>query len=124
MPRPQNRGRRDCRLGWQRTRRPSPSCGYRWTGQRALPAARRNVRRPSRSPSRRWSTVRARSCGEFLECRGDRLMIAERYNPVADDLAGFMTFAGDQEYVAGPQLGDGAADRFATIADFGGAVRG
>ncbi len=51
-------------------------------------------------------------------------MIAERYNPVADDLAGFMTFAGDQENVTGAQIGDGAPDRLPPVAGFTGAARG
>ena len=45
--------------------------------------------------------------------RGDRLVIAERQHPVADDLAGFVALAGDQQHVAGLQLGDRAADRLA-----------
>ncbi len=49
-------------------------------------------------------------------------MIAERYDPVADDLAGFMALAGDQQDVAGAQIGNRAADRLAPVADFGGAA--
>ena len=51
-------------------------------------------------------------------------MIAEGHDPVADDLAGFMTLAGDQQDIAGPQLADGAADRLAPVANLGGTRRG
>ena len=77
----------------------------------------------SRQPSRRPSTAGAPSCGKLLERRGDRLVIAERHHPVADDLAGFMALAGDQQHVAGAQRGDGRADRLAPVADLDGAGR-
>jgi hypothetical protein len=45
-------------------------------------------------------------------------MIAKRHYPVADDLAGFMALAGDQQHVAAAQAGDGRSDCFAAVADF------
>ena len=42
-----------------------------------------------------------------------RLMVGKRQHPVADDLAGFMTLAGDQQHVTGFELGDAGADRLA-----------
>jgi hypothetical protein len=38
----------------------------------------------------------------LLKRRGDRFVIAERHHPVADDLAGFMALAGDQQDIAAP----------------------
>ena len=63
--------------------------------QRALRAPR-----PSPSPSPRRSTADARSCDLLPKRRRDRLVVAERQRPVADDLAGFMALAGDQQHVA------------------------
>src|SRR4029077_8771032 len=81
----------------------------------------RAARPPSRSPLPRWST--APSCDELLERRGNRFVIAERHNSVADNLAGFMALAGNQQNIAAPQFGDGRADGFAPVADFSGAAR-
>ena len=44
-------------------------------------------------------------------------MIAERQHLLADDLAGFMALAGDQQHVAAAKLGDRRADRLAAVAD-------
>jgi hypothetical protein len=44
-------------------------------------------------------------------------MIRERQYPVADDLAAFMTLAGDEQRVPRFERGDGAADRLAAIPD-------
>ena len=51
-------------------------------------------------------------------------MIAERHNPVADDLAGFMALAGNEQHISGPEAGDCGTDRFVAIADLDGAGRG
>ena len=65
-------------------------------------------RRPAARPARRApiaaaiaSTVQSalRSC-HLLERRLDRLVVAERQRPIADDLAGFMALAGDQQHIA------------------------
>ena len=64
--------------------------------QRALPLGAHRRRHVVDGPQRA-----ARSCGKLLQCRGDRFVIAERYCPVADDLAGFMALAGDQKNIAG-----------------------
>ena len=45
--------------------------------------------------------------------------IVEREHLAADDLAGFMAFAGDHQHVAGAQVGDRGADRLAPVADLG-----
>ena len=50
--------------------------------------------------------------------------VGERQRPVADDLAGFMTLAGDHQRVAAAQHADGDADRLRAIADFARAWRG
>src|SRR5271155_2027015 len=83
--------------------------------------ARPAVRRPSPRPSRPQSTTGAPSCGKFLECRCHRLVIAERHDPVADNLAGFMALSGNQKHVAAAQIGNRRAYRLAPIADIGGA---
>ncbi len=51
------------------------------------------------------------------------VVVGERQYPVADDLAGFVALAGDQQHVAGLQLRDGVADRLAAVADLDGAGR-
>jgi len=47
----------------------------------------------------------------------DRLVIAERHGLRADDLAGLVALAGDQQHVALFQIGHGPADRFAAVAE-------
>ena len=47
----------------------------------------------------------------------DLLVIAERQHLAADDLAGLVALAGDQQHVAGLKRRDGAADRLAAVAD-------
>ena len=108
----------------QRTLRRGRWCGCRSRCRRSMPAACPAARRPSPRPCRRRSTAPARSCGKLLQCRGDRFVIAERHYPVADDLAGFMALAGDQQNVAGAQIGNRRADRLAPVADLDGAGRG
>jgi len=44
-------------------------------------------------------------------------MIAERHNPVADDLAGFMALAGNQQHIAGAEVADRGTDRLVAVAD-------
>src|ERR1700746_2271691 len=121
--RPQSHGRRGDRRGSQRRLLPAQARGWRWRGRRLTPEVVPGAPRSSRSPSLRRSTARARSCGKFLERGSDRFVIAEGHDPVADDLAGFMTLAGDEQDIARPQLGDGAPDCFAPVADLGGARR-
>ena len=62
--------------------------------------------RASRPPSP--STVQSgdRSCHLPRKRGRDRLVVAERQHPFADDLAGFMALAGDQQHVAALQLRD------------------
>ena len=45
--------------------------------------------------------------------RGDRLVVGELQHAVADDLAGLVALAGDQQHVAFFQRGDAGADRLA-----------
>src|SRR5438128_2273860 len=44
-------------------------------------------------------------------------MVAERQYLLADDLAGFMALAGDQQHIARAQLGNGRANRVAAVAN-------
>ena len=48
----------------------------------------------------------AQPCGLSLQRRADRIMVGKRNDPVADDLAGLMALAGDQQHIAGAQAGD------------------
>src|SRR4029077_1212378 len=118
-----NHGRRGDRRGWQRRLLPTQDCDCRSRDRRLTPEVVPGAPRPSRSPSLRRSTARARSCGKFLKRGSDRFVIAEGHDPVADDLAGFMTLAGEEQDIAGPQLGDDAPDRFAPVADLDGPRR-
>src|ERR1041385_499922 len=45
-------------------------------------------------------------------------MIGERQNFAADDLAGFVALAGNQQHVTAFELADATADRLGAIADF------
>src|SRR5262245_42965228 len=72
----------------------------------------------------RCSTARRRSCDLLLQCRGDGIVIAERQYPLADDLAAFMTLAGNQQDVARCKRLDGGANRFAAVANLDRAGRG
>ena len=51
-------------------------------------------------------------------------MIAERQHAIADDLAGLVALAGDQQCVARLQARDRGTDRLGAIADLAGAFRG
>src|SRR5690348_8887870 len=93
------------------------SCGCRSKCRRSPPAARRRGWPSWRPPWPRPSRANVRSCGNLLERGRDRLMVAEVQPLFADDLAGFMALAGDEKDVAGLELGDGAADRLAPVAD-------
>ena len=55
--------------------------------------------------------------------RRDRFVIAERQYPVADDLAGFVALAGNQQHVARAQFRHRRADRLAAVADLARAGR-
>src|SRR2546423_5133702 len=44
-------------------------------------------------------------------------MVAERQYLLADDLAGFMALAGDQQHIPRPQLGNARANRLASVAN-------
>src|SRR6516164_2686078 len=111
------------RRGSRRKPLPATHYGYRLRDRRLSPELGQRALPPSRSPFLRGSTARARSCGKFLKSSGDRFVIAERHDPVADDLAGFMALAGNQQDVAGLQFSDGPSDRLAPIADLSGAGR-
>ena len=91
-------GRRGCRPGWRRRHRPCRACGCRWKCRARRPAARRISPRAWPRPWRRRST--ARSCHLALQGRGDRVVVGERQHAVADDLAGLVALAGDQQHVA------------------------
>src|SRR3979490_960399 len=93
------------------------SCGYRSKCPESNAATDPFARLASRSPSPRRSRVAVWSCHPPLERGGDRLMVAERQHLFADDLAGFVALAGDQQHVAAAQLHDRAADRLAAVAD-------
>src|SRR5213080_418717 len=97
--------------------RPAPACGCRSRFPEPMAATPHGVRRRSPPPWPRRSTTRAPSCGKLLERRGDPLVIAERHNPVADDLAGFMALAGNQQHIAGAKLSDRGTDRLVAVAD-------
>ena len=58
-----------------------------------------------------------RSCHLPLERGRDRFVVAERQHLFADDLAGFMALAGDQQHVAAAQLRNRALDRRAPVTD-------
>ena len=87
------------------------------------PQRRAHAASPFRVPGRERSgctasgTVELASCHLLPQRRRDRLVIAERQRAVADDLAGFMALAGDQQHVAGRKRRDRAADRLAAVAD-------
>ncbi len=51
----------------------------------------------------------------------DRLVVAELQHTVADDLAGLVAFAGNQQHIAPLQRSIDAADCLAAVADFDGA---
>src|SRR6478735_5760127 len=70
------------------------------------------------------STIATRSCHPRGKYGSDRLVIAERQRPVADDLAGLVALAGDQERIAGLEILDRGADRTRAVADFGRAFGG
>ena len=57
------------------------------------------------------------SCHSPLECGGDRLVVAERQHLLADDLAGFVALAGDQQHVAGTQVVDRGGNRLTAVTD-------
>ena len=50
--------------------------------------------------------------------------VVERQHLVADDLAGFMAFPGDDENIAATQLSNRGANSLAALADFDGVRRG
>ena len=54
--------------------------------------------------------------------RAQHLGIVERQCPVADDLAGLVALAGDQQRVAGGERREGRADRLVAVADLEGAA--
>ncbi len=88
----------------RRTPRPAKRCAVSMDNPET-PAGklRRAAPRPSRRPSRPPSKAAvspSRSRLRLLQRRRDRLVIAERQHPVADDLAGFMALAGDQQNIA------------------------
>ena len=103
----------------------SPGAIVRRVDRNAGDARRQRARlaRASRRPSPRPSTAGVRSCDLLLQRRRDRLMIAERQHAVADDLAGFVALARDQQHIAGPSAAIAAADRLAAVADLGRARR-
>src|SRR5215471_11497699 len=65
-------------------------------------------------PSIRWRQLRA---GEFTRDRG----IVKREGLGADNLPGFMPFAGDDQEILAGKFGNSCRDRFATVADLYGA---
>src|SRR6186713_1267197 len=92
-------------------------CGCRWTGPARRPAARLAALRPSPSRPPRPSTADPCSCHLLPKRRLDLIMIAERQRAIADDLAAFVAFAGDQQNVAGLERRNRTVDRLAPIAD-------
>src|SRR5258706_2319447 len=54
----------------------------------------------------------------------DHQDVVERQHLVADDLAGFMAFPGDDENIAATQLSNRGANSLAALADFDGVRRG
>lgn len=55
--------------------------------------------------------------------RRDRIVIAERQRPVADDLAGLVALAGDQQRIAGLQRRNPGPDRLGAVTDIPGTFR-
>src|SRR4249920_2924357 len=96
---------------------PARWCGCRWTGPTRRPAARLAALRPSPSRTPRPSTVDPCSCHLPPKRRLDLVMIAERQRAIADDLAAFVAFAGDQQNVAGLERRNRTVDRLAPVAD-------
>src|SRR3954469_20756751 len=66
---------------------------------------------------RQWSIMASCSCHPRCERGGHRLVIAERQDLVADDLAGLVPLAGDQERITGLQRRDPCPDRLSATAD-------
>src|SRR6185437_5352807 len=75
-----------------------------------------------RVATRPGHAVRKFSCPHILQRRRHGVVVRERHHPVADDLAGFMTFAGDQQHITLYEPGNGGADRFAAVSDLDGAL--
>src|SRR6185437_5909360 len=92
-----------------------------WKGRWFPPATRRGVVRAWQRPWSLWS--KARSSGFTLQHRGHRVMIGKRQHPVADNLAGFVAFAGDQQHVTALERRDAGADRLGTVGYLGSAGR-
>src|SRR6202012_3350818 len=81
------------------------------------PATRRWSWHALPRPLPAMSRASLRSCDPRCERGGDRLVIAERQNPVADDLARLVTLARDQQHVARLQRLDCRTDRMRAVAD-------
>src|SRR5919108_4495954 len=94
------------------------SCAYRWRCPAPMEAADLRAWRASQQPSPRRTRAADRSCHPPGKRGGDRLVVAEWQHLFADDLAGFMALAGNQQYVAPMQILDRATDRLAAVADF------
>ena len=84
---------------------------------------RRLVGSPQHGGPRSAASARASVAAPLCQ-RGDSgardRCIIERQRPVADDLAGLMALAGDDQQVAGGKLGDCGVDRCGAIADLAG----
>ena len=97
-----------------RTASPGLCCGCRWRGRSTasgnLPLAQRRIACATSATS----TAAPRSCDPRGKRCGHRVMIAERQHAVADDLAGLVALAGDQQRIArlaGPRSRRGSPRR-------------
>src|SRR4051812_28696381 len=73
-------------------------------------------RAPGR-PARSDAVQRNALINSTPQGRTDDLVVRERQCALADDLARFMTFAGNHQYVARPETANGGADRLGAVAD-------
>src|SRR5260370_18535057 len=70
-----------------------------------------------------WRSIRATMLILCFQRRRNGLVITERQCLCADDLAGFMALAGDQQHIARMQTRNRLGDGFAAIANLDGPTR-
>src|SRR5437016_4271015 len=81
------------------------------------------TRNPWRRPWPLQSRAADGSCHFSGKHSGNGFVVAERQYLLADDLAGFMTLAGNQQDIAAAQLGNGRTNRLAAITNLNRAGR-
>ena len=102
----------------------SPGCKRAGVDRDAADRRARAAR--SARPSARVSSASVHSARHAASSqrRPRGLGVGKRQRPIADDLAGFMAFAGDHQRVARAEHRDRGADRLAAVADLARARRG